>query len=131
MSERTFPAWLEIDVEALQANYRAVRRLVGPDVCVIASVKADAYSLGAVGTARAFQYLGAFALATGSAGEALAIRDAGVTLPILLFSTYGAGDVPALLDHGFIPYFPSIEPRMGALWGNSAMRLSNTDTCRV
>ena len=102
MSERTFPAWSEIDVEALQANYRAVRRLVGPDVRVIASVKADAYGLGAVGTARAFQDLGAFALATGSAGEALAIRDGGVTLPILLFSTYGAGDVPALLDHGFI-----------------------------
>ena len=102
MSQSTFSAWSEIDVEALHANYRTVRRMAGSDVRVIASVKADAYGLGAVGTARAFQDLGAFALATGSVGEALAIRDAGMTLPILLFSTYGADDVPALLDYGFI-----------------------------
>ncbi|GBQ11770.1 alanine racemase [Swaminathania salitolerans] len=38
--------WLRIDLDALAANYRAIRSHVGPDVAVGAAVKADAYGLG-------------------------------------------------------------------------------------
>ena len=103
MTDSLHPTWTEIDLEALAANYRSIQNIIGPDVRVIASVKADGYGLGAVEMARAFQDLGAFALATGSVSEALAIQDAGVALPILLFSTYGPEDVPVILNHDLIP----------------------------
>jgi len=102
MSDEGFPAWTEIDLSALATNYRTVQRLIGPDIKVIASVKADAYGCGVVDISRAFQDLGAFALATGTAREAMAIRAAGVGLPILLFATYLPEDVPDLLRHDFI-----------------------------
>ena len=103
MTDNLHPTWTEIDLEALAANYRSIQNIIGPDVRVIASVKADGYGLGAVEMARAFQDLGAFALATGTVSEALAIQVADVTLPILLFSTYVPEDVPAILDHDLIP----------------------------
>lgn len=102
-NDEQFPAWTEIDLSALAANYRTVQRLIGADVRVIASVKADAYGCGAVEVSRAFQDLGAFALATGTVREAVAIREAGVGLPILLFSTYLPDEVPGLLAYDFIP----------------------------
>ena len=59
MTDSLHPTWTEIDLEALAANYRSIQNIIGPDVRVIASVKADGYGLGAVEMARAFQDLGA------------------------------------------------------------------------
>lgn len=102
------PAWTEIDLDALAANYRLLEGRIGAGVRVIASVKADAYGMGAVAAARAFQDLGVFALATGTVDEAVAIRGAGVTLPIVLFNTYLPGDAARLLEHDFIPTIDSM-----------------------
>lgn len=38
--------WLEIDLDAIAANWRTLRETVGSDVRVAAAVKADAYGLG-------------------------------------------------------------------------------------
>jgi alanine racemase len=97
------PLWAEVDLAALEANYRTIGRLIGPDIKVIVSIKADAYGHGAAAMSRAFQDFGADALATGTVDEALAVRAAGVTLPILLFATYLPEDIPALLEYDFIP----------------------------
>ncbi len=103
------PAAAGVDLDALARNYREVARRVGPDIKVIASVKADAYGHGAVACAERLVAEGAFALATGDLDEAIAMREAGIEVPILMF----AGTLPAgigeLLRHGLIPTVYNME----------------------
>jgi len=70
-----------IDVGAIAANVRHLRRLTASEV--IAVVKADGYGHGAVRSAVAALEGGATRLATADIGEALALRRAGIEAPIL------------------------------------------------
>lgn len=79
-------SWVEIDLEALANNVRALKALIGPQVALFAVVKADAYGHGAVAAARVALLNGATYLAVASMAEALALRDAGINAPILVMS---------------------------------------------
>lgn len=70
-----------IDVSALTANVRHLRRLT--DTEVIAVVKADGYGHGAVRSARAALEGGASRLGVADVTEALALRAAGIDAPIM------------------------------------------------
>lgn len=70
-----------IDVGAITANVRHLRRLTDSDV--IAVVKADGYGHGAVRSAVAALEGGATRLGVADIGEALALRRGGITAPIL------------------------------------------------
>jgi alanine racemase len=85
------PSWRELDLAALRSNLREVRRRVGPDIKIIASLKANAYGHGVVPIARALADLGVYALATGSFEDALALRRAGIDTKIQMFG----GNLPA------------------------------------
>jgi len=78
------PTWLEIDLQAIAANTHLVKQFVGPRVQVMVTLKADAYGHGAVRTARTVLQHGASSLAVATLGEAMALRDAGITAPILI-----------------------------------------------
>ena len=77
-------AWLEIDLDALRGNLAALRLAVGPGVRVEPVVKADAYGHGAVPVALALEAAGADGLSVATMDEAVELRDAGVTLPLLV-----------------------------------------------
>jgi alanine racemase len=77
-------AWLEIDLDALRANLGVLREVVGPGVRVEPVVKADAYGHGAVPVALALEAAGADGLSVATFDEALELREAGVTLPLLV-----------------------------------------------
>jgi alanine racemase len=70
-----------IDVGAIAANVRHLRRLTGSEV--IAVVKADGYGHGAVRSAVAALDGGASRLGVADVGEALALRRAGVGAPVV------------------------------------------------
>ncbi len=70
-----------IDLDAISANFSAVRRKTG--VSVMAVVKADAYGHGAVQVARRLEEQCAF-FGVSSILEALELRRAGLTKPILI-----------------------------------------------
>ena len=53
------PTWAEINLDALSANFHLVKERVGPDVNVMAVVKANAYGHGAVECARRLESEGA------------------------------------------------------------------------
>jgi alanine racemase len=72
----------EIDLDALRANVRALDART-PGAAVMAVVKADAYGHGAVPCARAALEAGASWLGTATPQEALALRAAGITAPVL------------------------------------------------
>ena len=70
-----------VDVGAITANVRHLRRLTGAEV--IAVVKADGYGHGAVRSAAAALEGGASRLGVADIGEALALRRGGISAPIL------------------------------------------------
>lgn len=83
MDIRMIRTWAEIDLDALEHNYRALRASL-PQTCgFVGLVKANAYGHGAVPVAKKLEALGAemLAVACGSEGEEL--RHAGITAPIL------------------------------------------------
>ena len=78
-------AWAEVDLGAIAHNVELVRRIVSPSR-VWAVVKADAYGHGAVSVARAALAAGAEGLCVALVEEGVALREAGITAPILLLS---------------------------------------------
>ena len=78
------PTWAEIDLSAYQQNLQKVRTLVGPDVQVMALLKANAYGHGALPLGlyaqenKLCQFFG-----VASVEEGIALRNGGITLPVL------------------------------------------------
>ena len=77
------PTVAEVDLAAVRANFEECRRR-SEGRTVFAVVKADAYGHGAVPVARALAGAGCERLAVLSLEEGLALREAGLELPILL-----------------------------------------------
>ena len=89
------PARALIDLDALRHNYRLARELSGARA--LAVVKADAYGHGAVRCAQALESeVDGFAVAC--IEEALVLRDAGITGPILLLEGFFEADELTLID---------------------------------
>jgi alanine racemase len=80
------PVRATIDLSAVTANARAVKRLVGPRCRVMAVVKADGYGLGAQWVAMAAIEGGASWLAVACVDEGVQLRRAGYTGPLLVMS---------------------------------------------
>lgn len=77
-------SWLEINLDALRGNLAVLRQAVGPGVRVEPVVKADAYGHGAVPVAQALEAAGADGFSVATMDEALELREAGITLPLLV-----------------------------------------------
>ncbi len=76
--------WAEIDLNAVDANFYAVRGAISPATKVCCVIKADGYGHGAVTLARRYEGLGADYFAVSNIEEALELRRSGITLPILI-----------------------------------------------
>src|SRR5690606_11902740 len=95
----------EIDLGALSDNAGELRRLAG--VPLVGVVKADAYGHGAVPVGQVLAASGlAEALAVSLVEEGVALREGGVTHPVLVmgptFGTDGEGH-RAVIDHDLTP----------------------------
>ena len=77
-------AWAEVDLDALSHNYATVRQLTAPTAKICCVIKANAYGHGAVTLARFYEEQGADFLAVSNLEEALELRCAEITLPILI-----------------------------------------------
>ncbi|WP_091969719.1 alanine racemase [Propionibacterium cyclohexanicum] len=89
---------LTIDLDAIRHNARAIRTRVGHRL-VLAAVKADGYGHGAVEIARLFDREGLVDwLGVATVPEAIALREAGIGLPILKLSHAFPEELPAALD---------------------------------
>ena len=86
--------WAEIDLGALAHNYRELRRVTKSSAVMMAVVKADGYGHGASQVARVALENGAELLAVARMGEAIRLREAGISAPILLFGH----SLPAYVD---------------------------------
>ncbi len=78
------PAWVEIDLARLRNNLRLIRRDLPANVNLLAVVKDEAYGHGALDVARVAVEEGAWGFGLSTLEEAMTLRDAGVTAPLLL-----------------------------------------------
>lgn len=85
MPANTHLIWAEIDLAAIAHNIRALKALLPTETQLLAAVKANAYGHGAVEVSRTVLANGASYLGVARPGEALALRQAGIEAPILIF----------------------------------------------
>ncbi len=77
---------LEIDLSALENNYRYLRSKIQPETKFMAVVKAYAYGSDAQAIALQLQELGADYFAVAYVNEGIYLRKAGITQPILVLA---------------------------------------------
>ena len=97
-----------VNLAALRANYRAIVTCLAGDPKrqaprIIAVVKANAYGHGAGPVALALEQAGATMLACADIEEGVALRRAGVKVPILVFGALSVSDLDGVLDCGLTP----------------------------
>lgn len=97
------PTWALINLDALAANFHAVRHHVGPDVKVMAVVKADAYGHGAVRCAQRLAGEGANWFGVATPEEGIELRRAGINQPILCLGGFWEGQAEACLRFHLVP----------------------------
>lgn len=99
---------LEVDLEALIHNYNYYRSLLPSGTGVVAMVKASAYGLGAVEIAKTLQSHGAAYLAVAVIDEGVSLRDAGISMPIMVLNPV-TNRYPLLFSNNLEPAVFSID----------------------
>jgi alanine racemase len=97
------PTWAEIDLNALAANFDIVKDRVGPDVKVMAVVKANAYGHGAVECARRLMQEGADWFGVALPEEGIELRNASIARPILCLGGFWGEQSTTCLQHDLVP----------------------------
>lgn len=90
----------EIDLKALSHNLGVVREKTG-GTRVLAVVKADAYGHGAVPVAKHLIQKGVSTLGVAFTSEAIILREAGITCPILVF--FDRNNIVDLFNYDLTP----------------------------
>lgn len=99
---------LTIDFNHLTHNFRSIKKQLNKATKIIGVVKANAYGLGAVPIAKKLCDLGVDWLAVAYAQEGIALREAGIQHPILVFYPQYE-NLPLLVEHELEPAMYSRE----------------------
>jgi alanine racemase len=113
------PTVATIDLEAIQANLREIQGLLArsrdtpeprnpgtpepPVPSILAVLKANAYGHGAPAVGRALEEAGAAMLACADIEEGVALRESGISLPILVFGALSVSDLEGIFEHRLTP----------------------------
>jgi alanine racemase len=118
------PTWCEIDLSVVKENLVLLRDMVGPGVAIFVCLKGDASGCGDLAVGRAVQDAavdGVAGLAFGNLDRAVAAREAGIGLPILLYPTCLPEAAPYLERHNLMPTLSTLEDV--AAWSRHARSL--------
>jgi alanine racemase len=103
------PTWAEIDLAAFTRNVAAIAAGLPAGTKLIALLKADGYGHGAVELARRCRPEQVAMIGVALLEEALELRDAGITLPILVLGPLNESQVRLALDRGITLGVPGPE----------------------
>jgi len=95
--------WIEVDLDAIAANVRALQAAAEPRQGVTAVVKAQAYGLGAHAVAQAAVDAGARGAAVARVSEGRRMRESGFEKPILLLSGMDADEAAQIVKLQLTP----------------------------
>src|SRR5687767_15453418 len=97
------PTWAEIDLNQLAANFKRIKQRVASTARVMAVVKANAYGHGASECARRLAAEGADWFGVALPEEAIELRAAGITQPVLCLAGFWFGQAAACIQHRLTP----------------------------
>ena len=103
INSRFNPNKLQIDCAAIAHNYAIIKSIIGNQVDCAATVKADAYGLGAVPIMRSLSKAGCNKFFVTSIDEALELRKTSVTDEIYVLNGVYAGEEAEFAQHQIIP----------------------------
>jgi alanine racemase len=92
-----------VDLEAIRSNLRSIARFLNGRAQIIAVVKANAYGHGAAKVALALEQEGVAMLACADVEEGIALREAGVRAPILVFGALSVSDPGGIFTYQLTP----------------------------
>ncbi|MGQ9584990.1 MAG: alanine racemase [Anaerolineae bacterium] len=95
--------WAEVNLSAIVHNVHQIKKWIGPKVELAAVVKASGYGHGAVPTGRTALEAGASRLAVGWVAEGIALRQGGITAPVLVMGYALPEDAPAIVYYDLTP----------------------------
>jgi len=84
MDDKRKRTWAEVDLGAIEQNYKAMRALLPAGCRFLGVVKANAYGHGAIPVSRRLEELGCNYLAVACLDEAYELRTSGIGLPLLI-----------------------------------------------
>lgn len=102
------PTHVEVNLGIIAQNYDAIRARVGA-ADVMPVVKANAYGHGIVEVARHLQKHGAQSFGVALLEEAIALRQGGVTRPVLVFGGVATRQIPQFIAHDLMMTASSID----------------------
>lgn len=97
------PLWIEIDLSALRKNFFKVKKLVGPQVKVMAVLKQEGYGHGLLPLARELSFAGVDYFGLGDLAEAISLRKSGLKEPILILSSVIGECAKEFIDYNITP----------------------------
>lgn len=103
------PTYVEVDLDRLSANLRAIREYVGPATKVMAILKANAYGHGLVPVAHHLGSQGVDYLGVAVLEEGILLREQGIRTPILVLGGILGNQAPLFLQYDLTLTASSIE----------------------
>jgi alanine racemase len=100
--------WVEVDGRALRHNFKLLRKLIPRATRFMAVVKANAYGHGLVPMAKELALIGVDWFGVANVVEGWALRQAGITQPILLLSATLPEEMKMALNHALTPTISSL-----------------------
>jgi alanine racemase len=102
LEEKTHDSFVEINLESLSHNLNAFRSKLRPGTKVMVMVKAFGYGSGAKETSALLEFNKVDYLAVAYADEGIALRQAGISLPIMVMNP-GKQGLSAMIQHRLEP----------------------------
>jgi len=103
------PAWVEIDLKAAAFNIQNIKKKVGLSVEIMGIIKADGYGHGAIPMAKLLKENGIHSFGVATLGEAIALRDAGLSEEIVVLGLTPDLFADALIQYNLTPVTCSYE----------------------
>jgi len=127
------PVWVEVDLAAIAHNLREIRRITAPQAEILAVVKANAYGHGMVEVSKVALANGADRLGVATTAEAIALRQAGFDVPILILGLIAIEQVPEVVAYDLTQTVSTLEvaeslSRVAARWGKKVKVHVKIDT---
>ncbi|MGE0764623.1 MAG: alanine racemase, partial [Bdellovibrionales bacterium] len=97
------PTYADVDLSALRHNVRWLKERAGAGIWFCPMVKANAYGHGAVAIAQALSEMKVDALGVALVEEGLILRQAGIQVPLLVFSLFSEAAAEACVANNLTP----------------------------
>lgn len=96
-------AWAEINLDAVINNIKQIRKITSPSAKIMAIVKADAYGHGFFEVASALANNGADFFGVATVDEAIQLRNAGFSNPVLILGVIFRDDLEKIIQNDIMP----------------------------